>query len=185
MHNMAETDVVDAYIRGLVDELDDCAVRHRIMPTRSAPGVSLDQRAVGIMPHTLVLSCQVGWFKASPAKMPTNNLSRIFYGARELFGLARQVSEAVGHWGQIYGGFDHRGAAACADKDDKLINAPETWGMRIEPFALNGPSAADYCKKLENLGRDIGRVLTTYLISRDEGRSKPSTLDTYVPQTRY
>jgi hypothetical protein len=185
MGNMAETDVVDSYIRGIVDELDDCAVRHRIMPTRSAPGVPLDQRHQNIMPHSLILSCHVGWFKASPSKMPTNNLSRVFYGARELFGLAKQVSEAVGHWGQLYGGFSHRGAAACADQENPLLNAAGTWGLRLEPFALNGPNALDYCKRLEQLGRDIGRVLTNYLINRDEGRAKPSTLDTYVPQRKF
>lgn len=175
--SFTEVDAVDRYVRAMVDELDDCAIRTRVYKRKGENML--------VLPGSLVLECRVGWFKGSAAKIPATNLSRVFYGNRESLYLAKQLAEAMGHWGELYGSH-HRGANAVADDgEDLLLKAEGAWGLRLEPFALNGPDALDYCKRLDNLGRDVGRVLTGYLMAKDQARSRPSTLDTLTPRVRY
>jgi len=178
--NLSECDIVDRYVLGLQEELDECSIRHSICPTRKPPGVTLKDRGT-VFPHTLVLSCAVGWLR--PGKAPQSNISRVFYGQKEAGGIAKDMALALGAWGNIYTDYGHRSANAFMDPDDPVITGAGAWGLRLEPFAINGPHAIEYAKRLENLGRDIGRVVTDYLMLKDEGRNKPSSLATWVPRT--
>lgn len=171
--NLAEADVIDRYIRAIVDELDNAGVRYRHQR----------QTQAGVYPNTFVLHCCLGWYDG-PAKSPQCNKSQTFLARPEMNTVADLVAEAMGHWGQTYVAYEHRGCNPVVDAKDRLIGAPGACGLRLEPFMLNGPAAVGYCSKLEELGRDVGRVLTDYIISsQSAARNRPSYLNTHLKRT--
>lgn len=165
--NLLEADVIDRYVRALVDELDNAGVRYK----------NQNQTRAGIFPNTFVLHCCLGWYD-KPAKTLQCNKSQTYLANAEANGMAILVAEAMAHWGQTYVAYEHRGCNPVVDDGDKLLNAPGSSGLRLEPFLLNGPAAVGYCSKLEELGRDIGRVIADYIISSQQtARNRPSYID--------
>lgn len=169
--HVAEIDVIEPYMKAIADELDEFGVRYRIHGVR---GLSEADRGRAIFPHSLVVHCRVGWL--APSKEPETNISRVFYGPSAL-NLGREMSDVIGEWGSLYN-FGHRQARHVTDPKDSLINIPETLGIRIEPFALNGPGLDNYLVQHKSLGRDIGRSLIDFLkTGGDHARSRrPSTI---------
>ncbi len=41
--------------------------------------------------------------------------------------------------------------------------------IRVKPFALNGPHADEYLRRLDKLGEDVGRAIGGYLTDKGEG----------------
>lgn len=175
---IAEVDVVDRYLGAIVDELDGAGIRHRVLPTRGCPGVREDQRHLGILTNTLVVHCKIGWIQ--PKKLqPAHNLSTVCHN--ELSSdLGDLLAEVLREWGGLYV-HGHRSAKRNDHSDPILkVGAP---AVRIEPFYLNGPSAFDYCRRLTNLGHDIGRALVTHLERRKQAQA--ASINTYPdPQAR-
>lgn len=170
--NLLEVEIIDRYVRAIVDELDDAGVRHRVLPVRRPPGVEPSARHLGIFPGTLVLHCSLGW---DDKKRGASNKSAAFIGTDEASTLAVLVAETMAHWGQTYVAYEHRGCNPVVDGEDRLLAVEGASGLRLEPFMLNGPSAGLYAEKLEELGRDIGRVVSDFIIAQQEAaRNRPS-----------
>lgn len=173
--NMTEVSIVDKYCRGITDALDDSGVRNRTLPVRKPPGIKEGERHHGIMPNTLILHCRIGWCDKPPSKRPLYNKSRIFQGAGDYGELPELISETMAHWGQIYVIHGHQGCNPVVCDEDPLLKVEGTAGLRLEPFILNGPAAEQYCGKLEELGRDLGRTIADFIIAKDyHARNKPS-----------
>lgn len=178
LENVCELDIVDRYVRSMCDELDHAAIRHRILPVRTPPGISEGTRHEAVLPNCLLLDCRLGWCDKPPSKRGANK-SRIFMGQGAVSEMACLIGEAMAHWGHIYISHDHRGANPIVDQDSPMLTTKGVLGLRLEPFVLNGPDAKTYCTKLEELGRDIGRTIADYMIARNaSSRSKPSSLNT-------
>lgn len=67
------------------------------------------------------------------------------------------------------------------DGDDESLRKGNG-GIRLEPFVLNGSSAAQYAQRLEELGRDIGRIIADYVIKGNHGANvKPHVAADMMP----
>lgn len=154
-----ETDIVDAYVAALSDELELRRIRHRIMPTRSVPGVAPADRHRQIEPNDLVLSCRVGWENRPQMRA---NWSQVIFGMGASNKLARIVSDALGTWGRCYV-FGHESRNPVRDPVDALLNVPGSRGLEVIPFAINGTGAIEYAKRLKTLGRDLAWAIHEYL----------------------
>lgn len=177
---MTSLDVIDRYVAALYDELDTTGVRVRKAETRKRPGVPYLERHCGIFPNTLVLHCGAGWSHSKhPAKV---NRSRVLLGMAEASELGCLVGEAIVHWGKTYCCYFHAGITPIVDTDDPVITVENTVGLRIEPFQLNGPDAAAYMCKLETLGRDIGRAISDYILSRGTAGHMAANSGDQVPR---
>jgi hypothetical protein len=177
---MSSLDVIDRYVAALYDELDTTGVRVRKAETRKKPGVPYGQRHCGISPNTLVLHCDAGW---SYAKHPPKvNRSRVLLGMPEASELGCLVGEAVVHWGKTYCCYFHAGITPIVDVDDPVIAVAGTVGLRLEPFQLNGPDVGAYMVKLETLGRDIGRAIADYILTRGPAGHMAANSGELVPR---
>ena len=175
---VTELDVVDQYVRAIQDELDIGSIRHRTLETRKRPGIPEGSRHLGILPGSFVLHCKVSWNVRPPSKPNTTNRSRIFYGPGDAPPVAHLIEEILSHWGTLYVAHEHLCASPVEDACDPLLSVPGCVGLRLEPFALNGPNAELYFTKLEQLGRDIGRGVADYLINnQSHARMRPCTID--------
>lgn len=169
--NLAEVDLVAQYVNALAEELDNSRVRHRIMPTRKAPGLSHPEIAKMLAeasPNVVVLHCSIGWNDAKKTKA-AHNISHLTFGEGAQT-LAPELGHVIGHWGSLYV-HGHKTGLPYADASDTdpLLRIPQTWGLRIEPFQINGPKAADYAQWLPKLGRDIGRFIAEWCLARKDG----------------
>lgn len=169
--NLSELDIVDNYVRSILDELDEASIRHRVLNVRMPPGVPEGLRHSGVQPNTLVLHCRVHW---TTGKVISNK-SRTFYGHGGISELAHVVSQSMSHWGHTYASFGHQAANPVQDLEDPLLCVTGASGIRVEPFAINGPNSQEYAAWLPQLGRDIGRAVADYVIAKDlAARCKPS-----------
>lgn len=174
---LAEVDLVDNYVYGMLDEFDQAGIRNRILPTRKAPGVSAEDRARDIFPNSLILHCKVGHDSAAKrGRVLTANMSTVGFNNGEANGLAKEVGEVLAHWGKLYA-FKHRGGGVVVNSTDPLLSIPGTWGLRLEPFRINGPDAEIYARFLTQLGRDIGRFIADFCRARkDSAAVIPTTI---------
>lgn len=165
--NLTELDLVDRYLLPLKDELDQCGIRFSVAPTRSAPGMTEEER-YNVFDHVMPVMCAIGSYQTvkSNAKKgqtvrirPAHNSSAVYYGAEVPRKLYELVSEAVGHWGGLYV-HGHKTAAPIEHLGRGLI---------LEPFIIDGPSAIEYAAKLDRLGRDIGRAIADYCRQNSAG----------------
>lgn len=171
----AEVDLVDTYVQALVDELDGNRVRHRVLDTRTGPGVPADVHLTAVYPGSLVLVCGCGWNAAKKVKA-AHNASAVT-STKAAAPLARDLAAVLGHWGGLYV-FGHRTENAAVASDPFFPQ--DGFGIRLEPLQVNGPSVGDYGRWLGNLGRDIGRHLAEWL----EGRgavARATTIADYLP----
>lgn len=166
--NLSEADIIQKYVKALSDELDGCAIRHRIS---TAP-----------FPYEFVIHCGLGFYRKPPSQRPLENTSRVYMGTPEVNGLACLLSDGLGHWGKVYVSHGHRGAKPVVDREDKLLQV-QNGGVRLEPFVLNGAKAAEYACRLEQLGRDMGRIVADYVASGDHGaKVKLTTAENMAPR---
>lgn len=153
--NICEVDIVDRYVASLVDELNEGGIRHRVVNTRKAPGTALEARFSGYLDWQLPIECAVGINESKKIKQQYNS-SFVYGNANVPRIFLDELSDVVGHWGALYV-HGHKTAAP---------RGQPQYGIRIEPFIINGPSAEEYARRLDKLGRDIGRFLVDFLRSR-------------------
>ncbi len=157
---MAEVDLVDQYVRSLVDELDQSSIRYSIVPTRKAPGVEPGRRYDGTAEvNSLPILCTVGWDK-SVHKSGGTNISAIRCSPKVGSSLASGLVETMAHWGALY---VHGHRRSNPTVDDTVA------GIVLEPFRINGPDAEQYAAKLDKLGRDLGRFIADYCLGKNTG----------------
>ncbi len=166
--NLTEVGIVDAYVRALADELDDAAVRHRVLDaTRKKPGVAEDERHKTVLGCTLVLSCRIA--SGQGGKSWTH------YGTPDALPVAKLIAESMGQWGQLYVSHAHTRSNPLLQADDPLLTVTGSAGVQIAPFSIDAPDALVYASKLEQLGRDVGRTIADYIISQNmAAKIKPS-----------
>lgn len=151
----SQSDVVDAYVATLSEELDSETVRIAPVNTRVLPGIPPGQRVKEAAGGHVPLICSCDFYLR---ERPTNG-SLVEYSGSHLKQLAYRISESLWEWGRC-SAFDHRGSEAVAiNESDALI--------RIKPFALNGPNADDYLLRLDQLGVAIGRAIGDYFGERN------------------
>lgn len=157
---MAEVELVDQYVRSLVDELDQSSIRYRVVPTRRQPGVPPEHRYDGIdESHALPILCSIGWDKSVNKSAATNASSVRFHGSVPS-ALAFGLVDAMAHWGALYA-HGHRRSTPVQDDNAR--------GIILEPFRINGPDAALYAARLDRLGRDLGRFIADYCVGKNTG----------------
>lgn len=161
----AEYDAIARVMPTLVDELEKDGIRFKVLPTHVHPGLSDEERIAAIEPLSLVVSLRLGWFTRITQREIDANLAQVFYGDGPSRQLADEVSDMLTEWGscRVY---SHRTGNPRQDPKDALLNVPECRGLRIQPFALNGPHAVEYGRFLPQLGTDLGRSLADYLRQR-------------------
>jgi hypothetical protein len=167
---IAEVEVVDIYMKYIIDELDGHGVRHKVCPTRAGDGLPEADRGKGASPYTLILHCAVGDISVHQGQ--TTNISRVVYSGVGK-SCAEEMSDCLAEWGGLYV-HSHKRANPQVAKD--MVAPAECLTMRLEPFALNGPHAGEYLQRLAVLGRDIGRLLCEWTRQRGQGALRASTL---------
>lgn len=148
-------DLVDRYYRSLAEELDNSAIRHRVAPTRKAPGQSREQFAASVFPNTLVIECRIGASKATPI----GNSSSVYTNENVSGNMARNLIDVISHWGQLYG-LNHQ---ATKPKPLNVATQPDIGWIMLEPYLINGSKVEDYAKWSHKLGYDLGRFLSDYV----------------------
>jgi hypothetical protein len=158
--------IVGRYMERIAGFLEEYGVKFQIMPTRHPPGIKSSERHKRVWPNSLILELAIGWYD-NPRQ---RNSTVIKYGAGEE---ARQVadllSESLGTWGPCTS-WGHRSEKPAFDPGP-LLNVDGCFGIRLEPFALNGPKYAEYLVALDTLGRDIAMVIVNYLSGRNLARN--------------
>lgn len=157
--NLAETEVIKRYARALSDELDHCAIRHRLGEKPR--------------PWEFVVSLGLGWTEAK--KDLLTNRSRIWISDARASSIATLLAETLSHWGQTYVGLEHKSCKPVARQEEDAH-------IYIEPFQLNGFRAQVYAQRLEELGRDLGRAIADYVIREKRGGTVRMATAAEVPQ---
>jgi len=156
--NQSQSDLVDFYGRRMVEELEYDKVRMQFIDTRRPPGLSQEER-LGLGPTgfvNLIASC--GYFET----LRKHNASTVEYCGGHLGDLAGRICEGLSDWGRCYV-WGHR-------VSKPLLVDGETPFIRVKPFAINGPHADEYLKRLDPLGESLGRSIGQYMIDRGIGR---------------
>lgn len=143
---LAETEIIKRYAKALSDELDHCAIRHRVGESPR--------------PWEFVVSMGLGWTLSK--KDPLTNRSRVWISDARASSVATLLAETLSHWGGLYAGTEHKSCKPVARQDTDAH-------CHIEPFELNGPKAAVYAGRLEELGRDLGRTIADYVVREKSG----------------
>lgn len=146
-----QADVVDAYGLRLNEELDCENVRTHYIDTRRPPLRTDDERLMDVPDNYVPLYLSCGWHDREKVV----NSSVIEY-AGDYFKLADSIRFALAEWGRCYV-FGHRVLRPVA------LAGCKRGFIRIKPFALNGPHAHEYVRRLDKLGEDLGRAIGEYM----------------------
>ena len=163
MEGFREVDLIDVICRPLQETLEEYAIRNRVLETRKPPGHSPDTLAEQIEPYTLILHIRLGIMDRKNKR----NVSQVWYGSRYSLQIADAVLDCLSDWGNCTV-FGHRTANPKLNESDGLLALDQCHGLRIEPFALNGPDISDYVNRLARCGYETGLLLSNYLRQRDE-----------------
>lgn len=153
----SQADIVDAYGQRLNEELEYENVRIYPIDSRRAPARDGAAKTADIPAGFVPVFLSCDWHK-NPR---TTNSSTVEFSGAHLYRLADALCFALSEWGNCTV-FGHRTMRPIAVEGDPHF-------IRIKPFALNGPHAADYVKRLDKLGEDLGRAIGGYLKNRGEG----------------
>ncbi len=166
---MHEFSILEGFVRDLSDRLEYQRIRHRVLPVTNSPGIPVAQRPDHLEENQVVVNVRLGW---DPPNAPgLHNWSMVRHGDGASVKLARTVTDAIGQWGRCYF-FGHQTRNPQRDKKDPLLNKPGTAGLKIVPFAINGPKAWEYARKLKALAESLGWALGEYL-GEDACTGKP------------
>jgi hypothetical protein len=157
---MHEFNILDGFVRDLCDAMELQRIRHKVLPVLNSPGIEPDERWKHFEANQLVVNLRLGW--DPPSSAGTNNWSQVQHGDFASVKLARTLTDAVGQWGRchVYG---HQTRNPRRDRKDPLLNREETAGVRIIPFALNGPRAWEYATRLKSLAQGLVWAFKEYL----------------------
>ncbi len=145
-----QADVVDAYGPRLSEELEYESVRLHPVDTRRPPFRTEAERLEEVPTNFVPLFLSCDWHIRD---RNVNSSSVEFCG--DFYKLADALCFALAEWGRCYV-FGHRVLRPVAVEGDKPF-------IRVKPFALNGPHADEYVKRMDKLGEDLGRAIGEYL----------------------
>ncbi len=146
----SQSDVVDAYAATLNEELENENVRSLPVNTRRAPALAPLERFGAIGSGYVAILCSCDFY----TRDRTTNTSVVEFSGAHLSQLAQRISEALSEWGRC-SSFEHRGSHPVG------LNERQSF-IRIKPFALNGPNADVYLRRLDALGIAVGRAIGDY-----------------------
>lgn len=155
----SQADVVDGYGYRLSEELEYESVRLHPVDTRRSPARNEGERLSEVPANFVPLFLSCDWHAR---ERQFNSSSVEFCG--DYFKLADALCFAMAEWGRCYV-FGHRVLRPVAVEGEGGF-------IRIKPFALNGPHADEYLKRLDKLGEDIGRAIGEYLRGLGQGIRK-------------
>jgi len=171
----AEVDLIDRYARALAEELDNSAIRHRVAPTRKAPGQSREAFAASVFPNTLVIECRIGEAKTTTI----SNSAAIRVNENISVNMAKNLLDVIAHWGNLYG----LGHQTAKPKSLEVKTQENVGWIVLEPYLINGTKVEDYAKWSHKLGYDLGRFLSDYV--RRSGESAGIQIQGYMrPRAR-
>lgn len=150
-----EKDIVDTYLKSLEDELDVENVRHWTMPTHVGTGMTLDERLDMIEANDLVVILGCGWDESEVATV--SNRTTTSYAQKPSCKVAAELGTAIGQWGVCYR-HGHKARTPVLRKNP-LMAVPDTYGVMLEPFELDGPGMREYTRRLDELGIVIARTI--------------------------
>lgn len=158
----SQQDVVDGYARAMAEELETGSVRLAPIETRHAKRPlswesRLTQAQTNFVP--LILTCDYH------DRDRIHNASVVEFAGTEYQPLAQALCFALSEWGRCYV-WGHR-----VSKPVVVLNAPRSY-VCVKPFALNGPNAEDYLRRLDALGEALGRAIAGYLLEKNQGRTR-------------
>lgn len=153
----AQADVVDGYGNRLIEELEYENVRTLHVDTRKAPFRTEEERLAEVPAGYIPIFLSCDWHK----NLRTTNSSSIEFCGPELYKLADDLGFSLAEWGRAYV-FEHRVVRPVVTGEGRSF-------IRIKPFALNGPHADEYIRRLDKLGEDLGRVIGEYLRTIGQG----------------
>lgn len=166
----SEVDIVDQYTRTVSETLEEYGISFKVMETRKAPGVKESERPSRVDSNSMVLELAVGWFETNPKK----NRSEIYYYSKKSKKLAAMVADAIGDWGRCTS-YEH---VTCCPKE--AVTKIGNDGIRVEPFALNGPNYADYLPRMASLGRALAMSVIEFIkTSNPSAGYHPFTVEKY------
>lgn len=152
-----QADIVDGYGQRLNDELEYESVRTHYIDTRKPPLRTEEERLSEVPANFVPIFLSCGWH---PRERETNSSSVEFCGP-ELYKLADALCFAMSEWGRAYV-FEHRVSRPVIVEGERSF-------IRVKPFAVNGPHAEEYVRRLEKLGEDLGRAIGGYLSELGQG----------------
>lgn len=143
--------------------IEECC-RHmsEIMEEYSISHSYLRRGADYTRPGTLILMVGLSWFENENRK---HNKSEVYYSDKYSLGLAKAISDSLGEWGRC-SRFGH--VSGCAKhREFDTLNHPGILGVKIEPFALNGPHIDEYLPRLRNLSYDMAMAIIEFIRSKN------------------
>jgi hypothetical protein len=153
----SQADAVDGYGYRLSEELEYENVRLHPVDTRRAPFRTEAQRLEEVPANFIPVFLSTDWH----ARERQVNSSSVEFCGHDLYKLADALCFAMAEWGRAYV-FGHRVLRPVAVEGARPF-------IRVKPFAINGPHAQEYMKRLDKLGEDLGRAIGGYLSERGEG----------------
>ena len=164
--NFNEIDLVDFVVNPLVNCLTERRIANVTLETRNWPGHRQSTRHHEIGPSTLVLDIRMG----TMGRKSKSNISQVSYGSKPTLPLADMMVDALADWG-LCSIFGHRVANPRLLEHDPILAMPDCHGIRIEPFAMDGPNAETYLGRLPRLGYELGLLISEYLAGRGEAQA--------------
>lgn len=175
-----EFDVVDSFVRNLCDCLELGRVRHQVLPVMTSPGIEKAERPKFLQPNQLVINVKLGWETRTKANLP--NWSSVQYGSGASVRLAKIMTDALGQWGRCYV-HGHQARNPSRNERNPLLNAVDTAGVQLIPYAINGRQALEYGRRLKPLAESLAWAIGEYL-GDDACTGKPFTgLKQATPET--
>mgnify|MGYP001604792335 CR=1 FL=1 len=158
----SQADVVEGYGQRLNEELEYESVRAFPVDTRKAPWRTEAERLADVPDGFVPLFVSCDWHAKERRDRQYNASSVEFSG--DYYKLADALCFAMAEWGRCYV-FGHRVLRPVA-----VEPVAEGRGfVRVKPFALNGPHADEYLKRLDKLGEDLGRAIGGFLAGIGQG----------------
>ncbi len=153
----SQADVVDGYGQSMQEELDYENVRTQHVDTRRAPVRDEAKRLEEVPPGFVPVFLSCDWNQ----RPRTWNASVVEFSGDSLYKMADRICFALSEWGRCYV-WGHKVSRPVAVQGERNF-------IRVKPFALNGPHADEYLRRLDKLGEDVGRAIGGYLTDKGEG----------------
>jgi hypothetical protein len=162
MQNQA--DIVDLYGYRMNEELEYENVRTYYVDTRRL-GMETERKRLEAVPSGYVpVVLSLDWHA-----VPRQHNASVVEFSGDLYKVAARLCESLGDWGKNYV-WGHRVSKPVALEMRPVPgHGMEGAFIRIKPFALNGPHAAEYIKRVDKLGEELGRALGEFLRGRGQG----------------
>jgi N-acetylmuramoyl-L-alanine amidase len=152
---ISESDIIDLYVPGIIEELELERLRYKVLPTRKHPGMTLEEKKKEIIESSLVISCHVGLKENEPV-----NGSRVLYNNAHSKELAQKLSRVCHQWGKAVNWLHAN--LGIKRTSGPLLDIFHATVVELEPFQIDFPDIRSYTEGLDRLGHQIGRLVAEY-----------------------